>query len=357
MRAQHWLFFALAGMAVAAVAGLILLLTGPSASAQPIGGATYTGTHSGGGTIQFTVSGDGNQVQNLQLTAIPCDGGTHDVFPWPPSPPAEPIMIVDDQFEGTLIGLATRVTGQFPSEGSANGTFLLDLGDGPGGCQSLELTWTATVSTAPTATASPSPTPTATVMPSPTETATTTATPTATATTTATPTATPTPTGLASGWNHVCYIGPSQNIKDVLANISQDVLAAYRLGAEGYDKWFPDKPDISTITTLSPYKPLFLLLASSAAWPQQPSGSPPAATPLVQGWNSVCYTGEPKDVESATQGISGQFAVLYVLAPNGSWQRFVPGRPDVSDPVQLGRFTSVLILVTEAGGTQWAFDP
>jgi hypothetical protein len=160
-----------------------------------------------------------------------------------------------------------------------------------------------------------------------------------------------------SGWNHVCYLGPSQDIQDALAGISQNVLAAYRLRAEGYDKWFPDRPDVSTITTLSPYSSLFLLLASSAAWPQQPSGSPPAVTPLVQGWNSVCYAGQPKDVESATQGIGSRFAVLDVLAPNGGSQRFVPGRAEVSDPVQLGRFTSVLILVTEAGGTQWAFDP
>jgi hypothetical protein len=160
-----------------------------------------------------------------------------------------------------------------------------------------------------------------------------------------------------AGWNHVCYVGPNEDIEDALGDIGQDVLAAYRLRAEGYDKWFPGQPDVSTIATLSPYEPLFLLLASSAAWPQQPSGSPPAVTPLAQGWNSVCYAGEPKDVESATQGIGGQFAVLYVLAPGQGWQRFVPGRPDLSDPIQLSRFASVLILVTEPGGTQWAFDP
>jgi hypothetical protein len=160
-----------------------------------------------------------------------------------------------------------------------------------------------------------------------------------------------------SGWNHVCYLGPSQNIQDALADISQNVLAAYRLEAEGYDTWFPAKPDASTITTLNPYEPLLLLLDSGAAWPQQPSGSPPAVTPLVQGWNSVCYAGEPKDVASATQGIGGRFAALYVLAPNEEWQLFVPGRPEASDPVHLDRFTSVFILVTEAGGTQWVFDP
>jgi hypothetical protein len=346
MRAQYWLFFALAGVAAAAVAGLIPLLTGPHASAQPIAGAHYSGDVTGAGDIAFDVSGTGDQVLNLVVTQIPCDGGTHDVFSWP-----VPIDIDDDHFDATLTPLATRVTGQFPSEGNANGTFLLDLGD----CQSPELAWSATASATPTATVTPTPTPTATV--TPTETGTPTGTPTATPTVTPNPTATPTPGELVAGWNHVCYLGPSQDIEDALADVSQDVLAAYRLRAAGYDKWFPNKPDVSTIAALSPYEPLFLLLADGAAWPQQPSGSPPAVATLVQGWNSVCYAGEPKDVESATQGIGGQFAALYVLTPTGGWQRFVPGRPDVSDPIQLGRFTSVLILVTEAGGSQWAFEP
>jgi len=162
---------------------------------------------------------------------------------------------------------------------------------------------------------------------------------------------------LVAGWNHACYVGPSGDIEDALGGVSQDVLAAYRLGAGGYDKWFPGQTDVSTIAALSAYEPLFLLSATSTAWPQQPSGSSPAVTPLDQGWNSVCYAGEPKDAESATQGIDGQFAVLYVLAPGQGWQRFVPGRPDLSDPIQLSRFASVLILVTEPGGTQWAFDP
>jgi hypothetical protein len=331
-----------------AVAGLIALLTGPHASAQPIGGAHYSGSVTGAGEIDFDVSAAGDQVLNLTVTEIPCGGGTHNEFPWPFA-----IAVVDDQFEATLDPLATRVTGQFLAGGNAAGTFLLDLGT----CQSAQLDWTATGSGAPTATATSSPTSTAT------STATATATPTAsptaspTSSPTASPTGTPGPGDLVAGWNDVCYLGPSQAIEDALAGIGQVVVAAYRLGPNGFDKWFPDRPDVSTITTLSPYEPLFLLVAGSAAWPQQASGSPPAVALLAQGWNSVCYAGEPKDVESATQGIGGQFGALYALASNGGWQRFVPSRPDVSAPIQLDRFAPVLVLVTEPGGTQWAFDP
>ena len=94
MRTQYWLFFALAGMAVVAVAGPIALLTGPHASAQPIGGATYTGTHSGGGTIQFTVSGDGSQVQEFTAYDVPgdvCEFEGENPFPIP-------LDIVGDSF-------------------------------------------------------------------------------------------------------------------------------------------------------------------------------------------------------------------------------------------------------------------
>ena len=127
------------GLAVA-VAAAVLLLSMLHASAQPIAGAHYSGDVTGAGDIVFDVSAAGDQVRNLTVSQIPCGGGTHDVFTWPPSPPSEPILIAADQFEGTLFPLRTRVTGQFPTEGSANGTFLLDLGT----CQSPELPWTAT---------------------------------------------------------------------------------------------------------------------------------------------------------------------------------------------------------------------
>jgi hypothetical protein len=259
---------------------------------------------------------------------------------------------VTHEFTDTVLG--TTVSGSFPAEGMAAGMLRISLPP-PNPCDTGTLDWTATGSGAPTATATSSPTSTATTTPTTTPIATPTATPTASPT--ASPTATPGPGDLVAGWNDVCYLGPSQEIQDALAGIGQAVVAAYRLGPNGFDKWFPDRPDVSTITTLNSYEPLFLLVASSAAWPQQASGSPPAVAYLVQGWNSVCYAGEPKDVESATQGISGQFGALYALASNGGWQRFVPGRPDVSAPMQLGRFAAVLVLVSEPGGTQWAFDP
>jgi hypothetical protein len=185
-----------------------------------------------------------------------------------------------------------------------------------------------------------------------------TSTPSSTPTTTPPATPTPTPPGPAVAWMYSCYLGASQPTEDALAAISGDVLAAYRLRPDqGYDRWFPASPTVSTMTELNPYDALFLLLATGATWPQQPSGEPPSDANLVFGWNSVCYTGQTKEPESATQGIDGDFAIVYTLAPGQIWQGFVPGRPEASTLTQLDSFTPVLVLVTEEGGALWVFDP
>lgn len=114
-------------------------------SGHALHGAHYSGSISGAGDIEFDVSAETGEVQNLRITQIPCDGGVHDEFPWP-----LPIAVVDDEFKAALQPLAIRVSGQFLPEGKAVGTFLLDFGD----CRSPKLTWAATA-TMPTPTSMP----------------------------------------------------------------------------------------------------------------------------------------------------------------------------------------------------------
>jgi hypothetical protein len=201
---------------------------------------------------------------------------------------------------------------------------------------------------------SPTPTPTSTATPLPTP---------PPGTPTATPTATPLPTPppgtimLVGGWNNPCYVGPEQTIEDALADVVDHVLAVYRMTADqGFESWFPNRPEASNITTVSPYQPLFILMGQYAFWPHEPSGTPPPSVSLASGWNSACYTGETKDVQAATGGIAKDIGVLYTLAPDQKWLQFIPDRTDASTLSQLESSTSVLMLITNGDGALWVFD-
>jgi len=165
-------------------------------------------------------------------------------------------------------------------------------------------------------------------------------------------------TSLVPGWNGICYVGPSQAIDVALAEVLEGVQAVYSLRpGQGFLRWFPGRPEVSTISTLNSYESLFILMDSSHSLFQEPSGVPPTIAQLVQGWNSVCYSGPTKNMEDAAAGIPGEYRVIYALAPNQTWQRFIPNRPEISNLASLEQFDSVLIMVTEGTGTQWIFSP
>jgi hypothetical protein len=126
-----------------------------------------------------------------------------------------------------------------------------------------------------------------------------------------------------------------------------------------FDRWFPARPEpeVSTITTLSPFDQLFILADNDAIWAVQPSAPLPSSAPLNPSWNSLCYLGGGKDTAAATAGISGTFSIIYSLTPDQVWRRFVPGQPEVSNLARLETFSSVLILMTDPAGGTWAFSP
>jgi len=179
-----------------------------------------------------------------------------------------------------------------------------------------------------------------------------------------TPTATPLPTPppgtimLVSGWNNPCYVGPEQPIEDALADVVDHVLAVYRMRADqGFESWFPNRPEASNITTVSPYQPLFILMGQYAFWPHEPSGTPPPSGSLARGWNNVCYTGQTKSAEDATAGVAGGLVIMYQFDSEQGWRYFVPARPEISNIAQLSQYDTVLVLVNQEGGTTWTFDP
>jgi hypothetical protein len=159
-----------------------------------------------------------------------------------------------------------------------------------------------------------------------------------------------------AGWNDSCYQSSEQEIDDAFAGVT-GVQAVYRMKNQTFDRWFPDRPELSTITTLSPFDPLLILMTEDATWTVTPKSDLPHSTPLTSGWNSICYLGAGKDTGAAAAGIMGDFAVIYTLTPDQSWRRFVVGRPEVSNLTRLETFTPLHILVTDPDGALWIFDP
>jgi hypothetical protein len=162
---------------------------------------------------------------------------------------------------------------------------------------------------------------------------------------------------LLAGWNHHLYVGPSAPVDEALASIIGDVRAVYRLQPDQtFDRWFPDRPDLSTIETLRPYEPLLILMAEPAMWNQQAAVTPPTSVDLLPGWNSVCYADESADVTAAIKSAAGDIGAVYALAANRTWERFVPNRLDLSNLDRLDRFDCVLVQVMAVQSVKWLFD-
>jgi hypothetical protein len=176
---------------------------------------------------------------------------------------------------------------------------------------------------------------------------------------------------LTQGWNDCCYTGPELDIEDALEDaglIEEDgtshVLALYRFSndeSQSFDRWFPGHPEVSTITTVNPYDQLFLIMDSPMSWTMDimadPIGQKDTQVSLIQGWNSVCYAGPDSTPAGATSSIAGGFPIMYTVASDQSWRRYVPEYPWATNINTLSQYTSVSMPVTAPGGAIWEFDP
>jgi len=166
-----------------------------------------------------------------------------------------------------------------------------------------------------------------------------------------------TTTSLAAGWNHACYVGAEAPVADALGTVAGSVQALYRMGAGGaVDRWFPGQPLASTIDTLAPEDALLMLAAAPAEWTQSSEQAAPGSAQMAQGWNSICYEGESRDINEATSRVDGEVSIIYSLSPEGGWLRFVPGRADVSDLERVEPHQALMVLVSDAAGATWNFE-
>ncbi len=157
---------------------------------------------------------------------------------------------------------------------------------------------------------------------------------------------------LAPGWTYACYLGNERSLEEALASADDSVSAVYRLASgSGYDRWFPDRPDLSTIATVHSHEALFILADDYTPWMQEPSEAIGHLT-LAPGWNSVCFWGDIEESTGAAGEVGDSFAVAYSLTTDGTWRRFVPGRPDLGDTSQLEDRSPLIVLVPSPGAPE-----
>ncbi len=136
--------FFLGAVLTLAVAGA---LSGSPARATHIPGATYTGTHSGGGTVQLTLSADGSAVTSYALTNIPAAPTCY--FPTWSATGSFPIT--NHQFDHSFTNpenSGAYFRGSFAGTQAASGT-VKAVQHSPFHCEAAVYTWTATTTATP----------------------------------------------------------------------------------------------------------------------------------------------------------------------------------------------------------------
>jgi hypothetical protein len=126
------------------LAALVSLLIASSAMAFHIPGATYNGTHAGGGTVSFTVTADGSGLSNFNVGGpvqgnICTFGGSSITF-------TQPLPIVNHAFNSS--SGSTTVSGSFAGVRQASGSFRIKT-FGPFSCDSGTVSWTASTTASP----------------------------------------------------------------------------------------------------------------------------------------------------------------------------------------------------------------
>jgi hypothetical protein len=156
-----------------------------------------------------------------------------------------------------------------------------------------------------------------------------------------------------SGWNDACYQGSEQSIGDAFADMT-DVQAVYRMRGQSFDRWFPGRPEVSNIETLSPFDKLLVLATGAGAWTVTPKGDTPDSATLSSGWNGLAIW-----VPGSAGGGGPASRGLAVIHPQvGPVLASLWGRPaGGSNLERLDKYTSVLIMVTDSDGAVWTFDP
>jgi parallel beta-helix repeat protein len=169
---------------------------------------------------------------------------------------------------------------------------------------------------------------------------------------TASPTPSPTPGATRSvhwdpGWHNATWSGASTP-EEAFACAAGNYTAAYRLVAGGWERYFPDRPDLSNMGSLEQYD-AFLILVTGDVTCEMPVAAPPGGERTLDwgvGWQNDGWAG-PDGIppQDALACAAGSYAAAYRLV-GGGWERYFPDRPDISNMSPLNHYDPFLILMT-----------
>ena len=106
-------------------------------------------------------------------------------------------------------------------------------------------------------------------------------------------------------------------------------------------------PTRTSTPTPTPTPMLTPTLARSPA----PAETPPLSVsiPMVAGWNYRCYVGEEGSVEQVLRSIADKVLAVYVPKANDEFQRWLPGRPDLTTMTTLEPYAQLFVLMSAGG--------
>jgi len=149
------------------------------------------------------------------------------------------------------------------------------------------------------------------------------------------------------GWHNAAWSGASTP-EETFACAGDNYAAAYRLVSGGWERYFPDRPEISNMTDLEQYE-AFLILVTGDVTCEMVVTDPAGTQRTLEwgvGWQNEVWTGaDGATPQDAFACADGSYAAVYRLV-GGGWERYFPDRPEISNMGSLNKYDAFLILVT-----------
>jgi crotonobetainyl-CoA:carnitine CoA-transferase CaiB-like acyl-CoA transferase len=160
------------------------------------------------------------------------------------------------------------------------------------------------------------------------------------------------------GWHNDTWTGASTP-EEAFACAAGKYAAAYRLANGNWERYIPDRPDISNMGPLGQYAAFLVQITGDVTCPMPVAGPPDDTRTLSWGvgWHNEGWTGAdgtgPQDAFACAEG---KYAAAYRFA-DGGWERYFPDRPDISNMGPLHRYDAFFILVTSPASCTMSIAP